>query len=136
MSHLPKYKTSIDEHVKTARQLLGIGGDTEVPAPEPEKIASAAPIDINTIDDAALIAKLAESDEGQAMLDNWAIYGAHLGNVKFAEDIQDEELMKEAQEGLNEFLVSSVGEEGAVKAAQLHANGADAVSAFLDAHNK
>jgi len=134
MSNLPKYQTSIDEHVKLSQQLLGIGGDAIIEAPAPaEKVASET-FDIVSADDATLQVKLAENDEGKAMLATWTAYGEHLGNVKFAEDANSEELMKQAQEGLHEFLVETVGEAGAEKAAELHANGADPVSAFLDAH--
>ena len=40
MSNLPKYRSTIEEHVKLSQQLLGIGGEALVEAPT-EKIAAA-----------------------------------------------------------------------------------------------
>jgi hypothetical protein len=69
--------------------------------PSQEKVASVE------MDDEALIAKLAESEEGRVLLTTWDTYGRHLGNVKFAEDIQDSELVKSAEAGLSEFLANN-----------------------------
>lgn len=140
MSNLPKYSTSIDEHAKTARQILGIGGDAlvedpvtaqDAPAPEEKTAAQAqAPVDINTVSDEDLIKKIAESEPGKVMLSNWDNYGRHLGALKFAEESKDAELVKSAESKLYDFFVEVLGEEGAVKAAEAHATG-NALDAFI-----
>ena len=135
MSNLPKYQTSIDEHAKTARQILGIGGDALVEEPVtvqdvPVEKTASAPVDINTVSDEDLIQKIAQTEGGKTMLANWDAYGRHLGALKFAEESKDEGLVKSAESNLYDFLVATFGEEGAVKAAEAHASG-NALDAFI-----
>lgn len=139
MSNLPKYRTSIEDHVKLSQQLLNIGGAplVEAPAPapaaEPVKVAADGAVDISGLTDEELKTKLASTPAGQAMLSRWETYGCHLGNVKFAEEKQDEGLAKTAAEGIQEFLNTTLGDGGYQKVAEANAAGTDAIDAFLNA---